>query len=103
MNPLVVDAMGEIGIDLSAHNTKSVAEMLGSNRHYSYIITVCDEASAERCPVFPNANQLHWGFPDPSALTGSYEERMPEVRRIRDTIQSQVQAWCRELISDKLA
>ncbi len=95
LNPLVVAAMQEIGIDLSAHSTKSVDEMLGSGRIFSYVVTVCDEASAERCPVFPGAAQrLHWGFPDPSALTGTHERRMERVREIRDAVERQVQQWC---------
>ena len=95
LNSLVVAAMQEIGIDLSTHGTKSVDEMLRSGRIFSHVVTVCDEASAERCPVFPSAAQrLHWGFPDPSALTGTREERMAGVREIRDAIERRVQAWC---------
>ncbi len=95
LNPLVVAAMQEIGIDLSGHQTKGVDAMLRSGRRFSHVITVCDGASAERCPVFPGAGQrLHWSFPDPSALTGTTEERMAGVRKIRDAIQQQVQAWC---------
>src|SRR5580692_12025843 len=52
LNPIVVEAMGEIGIDISANQTKSVSEMLKSGRKFDFVITVCDEASAERCPVF---------------------------------------------------
>ncbi len=98
LNPLVVEAMQEVGIDLSHHRTKSVDEMLRSGRIFSHVITVCDGASAERCPIFPGAGQrLHWGFPDPSALTGTYEQRVERVREIRDTIQQQVQQWCEVL------
>jgi arsenate reductase len=95
LNPLVVEAMGEIGIDISKHQTKSVEDMLQSGTHFDYVVTVCDEASAERCPVFPGGtHRLHWGFQDPSALTGTHEHRMARVRVIRDSIQEQVRSWC---------
>jgi protein-tyrosine-phosphatase len=72
LNPLVVEVMQEIGIDISGNHTKSVTDMVTSGRRFHYVITVCDGASAERCPLFPGGGQrLHWGFPDPSALTGS--------------------------------
>jgi arsenate reductase len=95
LNPLVVEAMQEIGINISHHQTKSVDDMLHSGRQFAYLITVCDETSAERCPLFPGGtHRLHWGFPDPSALTGTYEQRMERVREIRDAIEQQVEQWC---------
>lgn len=95
LNPLVITAMQEIGINISHHRTKSVDEMLASGRPFSHVITVCDGASAERCPMFPGSGQrLHWGFPDPSTLTGTHEERMDRVREIRDMIYDRVQQWC---------
>ena len=98
LNPLVVEAMREVGIDISQAKTKSVAEMLARGPVFDTVVTVCDEASAERCPVFPGpATRLHWGFPDPSALTGSHDERMASVRTIRDQIRAKVAAWCSEM------
>ena len=95
LNPLVVEAMQEIGIDISANLTKSVFDMFRSGQLFSYVITVCDGASAERCPIFPGITQrIHWSFPDPSALTGTHEQRMVRVREIRDIIREQVQQWC---------
>jgi arsenate reductase len=95
LNPIVVELMQEVGIDISGHQTKSVDDMLHSGHLFSYVVTVCDGASAERCPIFPGAGQrLHWGFPDPSALTGTREQCMEGVRKIRDTIRLQVQEWC---------
>ena len=95
LNPLVVEAMQEIGIDISANLTKSVFDMFRSGHLFSYVITVCDGASAERCPIFPGITQrIHWSFPDPSALTGTHEQRMVRVREIRDIIREQVQQWC---------
>jgi thioredoxin type arsenate reductase len=96
LNPLVVEAMQEVGIDISAAKTKSVAEMLANGPAFSRVVTVCDEANAERCPTFPGAvAREHWGFPDPSALAGTHEERLVSVRRIRDDIRDRVSRWCR--------
>src|SRR5437868_350927 len=76
LNPIVVEAMRESGIDISGNQTKSVASFLERNERFDYVITVCDETSAERCPVFPGTTQrLHWGFPDPSSFAGSAEEK----------------------------
>jgi len=104
LNPLVVEAMQEIGIDISTHHTKSVEDILRSGIVFSHVITVCDGASAERCPVFPGAGQcLCWSFPDPSTLTGSHGERMERVREIRDAIRDAVQQWCNQMCAGKTA
>ena len=98
LNPLVVESMLELGLDLSQNQTKSVDDMLRRGDFFSYVITVCDGASAERCPVFPGGGKrLHWGFPDPATLAGSREERLVHLRRIRDTIQAKVKQWCDEV------
>ena len=97
LNPLVVEAMQEVGIDISAHRTKSVADILESGQRFTHVITVCDPASAERCPIVPGeAVRIHWSFPDPSVLTGTHEEKLGGVRKIRGLIQRQVQSWCDE-------
>lgn len=77
LNPLVVEAMREIGIDMSHNQTKSVFDFYKRGELFRYVFTVCDEASGERCPIFPGVTKkIHWGFPDPSALTGTHEEKM---------------------------
>ncbi len=82
LNPVVVAAMGEIGLDISGHKTKSVSDTVKSGKTFAYVITVCDEASAERCPVFPGATQrLHWSFPDPSSFRGSPAEVLGKTPR----------------------
>jgi arsenate reductase len=96
LNPLAVAAMREVGIDISSNETKSVLDLVEAGRHYSYVVTVCDDASAERCPVFPGkAQRLHWSFVDPASLQGTWEERLAKTREIRDAIQAQVLEWCR--------
>src|SRR5512143_3211653 len=65
LNPLVVEAMQEGGIDISRRPARSVFDVFKSGRMFAYVITVCDEANAERCPIFPGvARGQHWSFPD---------------------------------------
>lgn len=98
LNPLAVAAMREIGIDISSQQTKAVFDVFKSGKHFSYVITVCDETNAERCPVFPGQTQhLHWSFPDPAALHGSWEDRLAQTRLIRDDIHTKVKQWCAEV------
>jgi arsenate reductase len=98
LNPIVVEAMREVGIDISQNKTKAVFDFVKSSESFAYVITVCDEASAERCPIFPGVTtRLHWSFPDPSAATGSREEKLAQTRVIRDAIKKQVKTWCTEI------
>ena len=100
LNPLVVDVMKEDGIDISRNRTKDVFEFLKQGKLYAYVITVCDETAAERCPIFPGpTTRLHWSFADPSALAGTREERTAGTREIRNQIKRQVEAFLREMVS----
>src|SRR5579863_7627720 len=84
LNPLAVEAMGEMGIDISAQRSKNVTEFLG--QPIEYVITVCDRAK-ESCPIFPGTYKfLSWSLDDPAAATGSHEEKLDAFRRIRDEI-----------------
>ncbi len=95
LNPIVVKAMAEIGIDISGKSTQSVIELFGAGRIYNHVITVCDQANGERCPIFPGLTRRHhWSFEDPSALAGSDEEKLAGTRRIRDKIQAEIRQWC---------
>ena len=97
-NPLVVEVMKEDGIDISANKTKDVFAFLKAGKRYSYVVTVCDETAAERCPVFPGpGKRLHWSFPDPSALVGSREEKLARTREIRDQIKHRIEAFVKEV------
>ena len=98
LNPLVVKAMQEVGIDISKKKTQAVFDVFKSGKLFSHVITVCDETSAERCPIFPGVTKrLHWSFADPSALTGTEEEKMAAVRTIRDAIRTKIEEWCEEV------
>jgi arsenate reductase (thioredoxin) len=101
LNPIVVEAMQEIGIDISRNQTKAVFDMYKSGKTFAYVITVCDETSAERCPIFPGVTtRLHWSFPDPSSLQGSHDEKLARTREIRDVIKARVEHWCAEVCNE---
>jgi len=97
LNPLVVEAMDKIGIDISSNKTKIVQDLIDTKRVYDYIITVCDEASAQRCPVFPGqGKRIHMGFEDPSSFDGSDEEKLAKTIGVRDQIKTKIQQWIEE-------
>ncbi|HEX2728114.1 MAG TPA: arsenate reductase ArsC [Rubrobacteraceae bacterium] len=90
VRPLAIDAMREIGVDISGQESKTLQRYLGEP--FEYVVTVCDDAN-ESCPVFPGAKErLHWSFEDPSKATGSEEERLAMFRRVRDEIQARIEA-----------
>jgi arsenate reductase (thioredoxin) len=94
----VVRIMQEAGIDISANKTRSVFDVYKTGEVFSYIITVCDQTSAEQCPVFLGLiKQIHWSFPDPSKLTGSEDDQIKQLRQISDSIRDKILAWCSEL------
>jgi len=98
LNPIAVEAMAEVGIDISGNTTRKAFDVLKSGKRFHYVITVCDAVTAQKCPVFPGALQhINWSFPDPAQLQGTYEEKMTEVRKIRDAIKAKIESW----ISDK--
>jgi arsenate reductase (thioredoxin) len=95
LNPIVVEVMREAGIDISANQVKSVSDMIKSGRTFHFVITVCDETSAERCPVFPGgAVRVHWSFADPSGFQGTHDEKLASTRTIRDLIKTKIEEWC---------
>ncbi|MGE5444071.1 MAG: arsenate reductase ArsC [Ignavibacteriales bacterium] len=96
LNPLAVEVMREVGIDISKKETRSVFDVWKSGQVFAYVITVCDETSAEQCPIFPGVTtRLHWSFPDPSTFEGIGEEKLERTRDVRDMIKIMIQEWCR--------
>ena len=94
INSLVVDVMNEAGIDLSGKKTRAVFDVWKSGKLFQYVISVCSEAEAKGCPIFPGpTTRLHWPFPDPSQVTGTREEKLQQVREIRDAIRAKVERW----------
>jgi arsenate reductase len=97
INPLVVEAMQEIGYDLSNQKTKGVFSLYREGRLFDYVITVCKESVESKCPIFPGiVKRLQWEFDDPAQIEGTMEERLAGVRRIRDQIKAKVEDWLRE-------
>jgi arsenate reductase (thioredoxin) len=91
VHPLSVQAMKEIGIDISNHHSKHMDEFLADE--VSTVITVCGNAD-QACPMFPGqVSRHHWGFDDPAHATGTEEEQMVVFRRVRDEIARVFQAY----------
>ncbi len=97
VNPRAIQVMGEVGLDISRHRSKSVDELAGE--HFDLVITVCDRA-AEQCPLFPGDTEImHMGFPDPAQATGSEEEILEEFRRVRDDLRKRLIPLLREKLA----
>jgi arsenate reductase (thioredoxin) len=98
VHPLAIRAMAEIGIDIgeaAGFHAKGIEEF-ADQPPMDLVVTVCDEA-AEECPFFPGARrQEHWGFPDPSAATGTEEERLAVFRRVRDALAARIDTFLLE-------
>jgi arsenate reductase (thioredoxin) len=98
VNPHAVKVMKEKGIDISHKKPRSAFDVYKSGESFSYIITVCDQSSAERCPVFLGLiKQIHWDFPNTSSFPGLEEEIIDKLRSIRDSIHDQIISWCDEI------
>lgn len=98
LNPLAVDVMKEVGIDISRNKTKSVFQKFRDGELFSYVVTVC--AEAETCPVFSGlrTETLHWHFEDPGAFTGTDEEKLSKTRRVRDAIKEKVREFVEQTV-----
>lgn len=91
VHPLAIQAMEEIGLDISDHQSKHLDEFL--EEEVETVITVCGNAD-QVCPLFPGQiNRHHWGFDDPAHATGTEEEQMAVFRRVRDEIKRVFDAY----------
>lgn len=91
VHPLAVKAMGELGIDLSEHESKSLQGFV--DEPFDLVVTVCGNAR-EACPAFPAATQmLHWPFDDPAHARGTEDERLAEFRHVRDQIRERISSY----------
>ena len=94
VRPEAIAVMHEIGIDISAHRSKSVDEFAG--QPFDHVITVCDNAR-ESCPVFPaGTRRVHWSIEDPAAVLGGEETRVAAFRRVRDELRARLESFARE-------
>lgn len=91
VHPKAVAVLAEIGIDISAHSSKSMNEFL--DRDIATVITVCGNAD-QACPLYPGqVHRHHWGFDDPAHATGSEDAILAEFRRVRDQIRLVFEAY----------
>jgi arsenate reductase len=91
LNPLAVQVMKEDGIEISENGTKAVDVFFNEGRQYDYVITVCDEANAARCPIFPGVHRkVNWSFNDPSSFTGTTEQKLAQTRQVRNQIREAI-------------
>ena len=98
INSLVAEAMGEVGIDLSQKKTQNVFKLYRDGNLYDYVITVCEESTENKCPLFPGVTRrLNWPFNNPEAFVGNHEEKLNQVRRLREEIKARIEAWLKEL------
>lgn len=94
LNLLAVEVMRQQGIDISRNKTKWVYDFIKDGDLFDYVITVCDEQNAKRCPEFPGApHRLDWSFPDPSKFHGSQREQIARTRELRDAIKTKIDDW----------
>lgn len=94
LNPLAVKVMAETGIDISNNQAKDVFDYYKNGNLFNYVVTVCDAANSERCPIFPSATKtLHWSFEDPSSFTGTEEEKLEKTRQVRDEISEEIRRF----------
>ncbi|WP_353115716.1 arsenate reductase ArsC [Nitratidesulfovibrio sp.] len=93
INPLAIQVMREVGIDISGATARSVFDLFRQGRMYDHVVTVCAEGETQ-CPLFPGlVRRHHWPFDDPAALVGDEEERLAATRAIRDAIEEQVKEF----------
>ena len=96
LNPLTVEVMKEVGMDVSGQKSKGVGVYLGKVL-FQYLITVCDEAE-KNCPTtWPGVNQrMRWSFEDPAQFEGTEEEKLAKFREVRDLIEKKIKSWVAE-------
>jgi len=96
LHPLAVQVMSEEGIDISQNTTNKVIDFYREGRLYHYVIRLFDDRSDERCPVFPDIYEsIHWNIPNPSASAGTNEEKLANIRKVRQMIRDNVIEWVR--------
>lgn len=100
LHPYTIQAMAELGIDISGQRSKSVREYLG-RESFRYLVTVCQHAE-EHCPTafIGYGTKLHWPLDDPAAFVGTDSERLAAFRAVRDQIQARVKGWLAEVWHD---
>ncbi len=97
LNPLAVEALQEIGIDISGNETQSVFDVFKSGQLFAYVVTVCSESESQGCPIFAGVTKrLHWPFADPSLFTGTHAHRIAKTRELLGEIRAKIEEFCEE-------
>jgi arsenate reductase (thioredoxin) len=95
VNPLAIEAMREVGVDITAQTSKSLSSMELAG--WDYVITVCALAETA-CPIFPGkTKRLYWPFNDPAAVNGSHDQQLEVFRTVRDQLRLKVEDLIAEL------
>lgn len=101
LNPLAVEVMDEVGIDISQAGTDSVFTLYQEGRLYAYVITVCDRTTAEKCPVFPGVTtRLHWDCEKTDTYGESLQQHKEKMRHVRDSIRNKVLEFIESIRQD---
>jgi arsenate reductase len=91
VNPLVKEVMQELGFDMAGQTPKSAFDLFKSGELFTHVITVCDKETDDNCPIYPGIQKReNWPFPDPEKLTGTHEEKLAQLRKIRDDIKNRI-------------
>ncbi|TGC07493.1 arsenate reductase ArsC [Methanolobus halotolerans] len=100
IDPFVQKVMEEDGFDLTDKKTQSAWDLFRKGKLYKYVITVCNKAYEKDCPIFPRPYiQLNWPYPDPESFNGTDEEKLAQVRSLRDSIKKRVEQFVKETIN----
>lgn len=91
LNPMAVEVIHEDeNMDISSYTTNNILDYFKEGKHFHYVITVCDEASKEPCPIFPSLDGvLHWNISSPTS-EGNYEEKKAKVKKSKDELKVNV-------------
>jgi arsenate reductase len=90
VHPRTIEVMDEIDVDIRQQKSKNIG--LFVDQQFDYVITLCDRAK-ERCPAFPGAAPIHWGFDDPTETSGDRDIELRQFRKVRDEITRRIRLW----------
>ena len=103
LNPLAVEALQQVGIDISGNKTQSVFDVFKSGQLFAYVISVCSESESQGCPIFPGITQrLHWPLDDPSQFTGTHEQKIAKTRQLLEQVRGKIEEFCHEHCESEL-
>lgn len=103
ISPYAIEVLKEEGIDISNNTTDHLLDFFKNGRLFNYVITVCDEATAQKCPIFPGVRaRIQWDIKDPRAFEGSHEEKLEKFKDVKETIKNEVLKFIDLVNNEKL-